>query len=98
MITDHHAINVYTDLHAAKWLKGAYPKPALQFNRSPFATFNRLGRYLMKSFHRFRTSQKLSTTEELRRAQLSLINDPSGKFVSPYYWAAFAVYGGDEDY
>lgn len=53
---------------------------------------------LMVRLHEFRKSEKLPTTEALRRAQLELFNDPSGKFSSPYYWAAFAVYGGHADF
>jgi len=48
----------------------------------------------MKRFHTFRAEQKLPTTAALRAAQLEMLNDPSGNYRSPYYWAAFAVYGG----
>jgi len=53
---------------------------------------------LMIRFHELRQRQHLSTTAALRQAQLDLINDPSGKFSSPYYWAAFAVYGGHAEF
>lgn len=53
---------------------------------------------IMERFHSLRTAEKLKTTEALRQAQLSLINDPSGKFSSPYYWAAFAAYGGHANF
>lgn len=47
---------------------------------------------LMKNFHRFRREQKLSTVAALRKAQLEMLNE--SKFKSPYYWAAFAAFGG----
>jgi CHAT domain-containing protein len=53
---------------------------------------------LMKRFHELRTRERLNTTEALRRAQLEMLNDPSGRFNEPYYWAAFAVYGGHADF
>ncbi|MGI9054207.1 MAG: CHAT domain-containing protein [Pyrinomonadaceae bacterium] len=49
---------------------------------------------LMKNFHRYRRQENLSTTAALRRAQLELINSPDGEFNKPYYWAAFAAFGG----
>jgi len=53
---------------------------------------------LMTRFHELRTTQRMSTTAALRQAQLDLLNDPTGRFRSPYYWAAFAVYGGHASY
>jgi CHAT domain-containing protein len=53
---------------------------------------------LMARFHEARRKEHLSTTAALRAAQLELINDPTGRFRSPYYWAAFAVYGGHADF
>jgi CHAT domain-containing protein len=53
---------------------------------------------LMTRFHELRRNEQLSTTAALRGAQLELSNDPTGKFSSPYYWAAFAVYGGHARY
>ena len=53
---------------------------------------------LMKRFHRFRRQEGMSTTAALRQAQIDLINDPTGRFSSPYYWAAFAVYGGHAEF
>jgi CHAT domain-containing protein len=53
---------------------------------------------LMTRFHSFRTAGRATTTEALRQAQLSLLSDPSGKYSSPYYWAAFAAYGGHSSF
>ncbi|HKP69462.1 MAG TPA: CHAT domain-containing protein [Pyrinomonadaceae bacterium] len=53
---------------------------------------------LMIRFHKLRRQDHMSTTAALRQAQLDLLNDPSGKFSSPYYWAAFAVYGGHAEF
>lgn len=53
---------------------------------------------LMTRFHELRQKQHLATTAALRQAQLDLLNDPSGKFSSPYYWAAFAAYGGHAEF
>ena len=47
---------------------------------------------LMEKFHRLRREQKLPTAVALRKAQLEMIND--SKFKTPYYWSAFAVFGG----
>jgi CHAT domain-containing protein/tetratricopeptide (TPR) repeat protein len=49
---------------------------------------------LMKKFHLFRKQEKLSTTAALRRAQLEMFKAPDGHFRHPYFWAAFAAYGG----
>lgn len=49
---------------------------------------------LMKKFHLFRKQEKLSTTAALRRAQLEMFKAPDGHFRQPYFWAAFAAYGG----
>jgi CHAT domain-containing protein len=49
---------------------------------------------LMKKFHFYRRTEKLSTAAALRKAQLDLFAEPNGRFRSPYYWAAFAVFGG----
>jgi CHAT domain-containing protein len=49
---------------------------------------------LMKKFHLYRKRDKLSTTAALRRAQLEMMEDPSERFRQPYFWAAFAAYGG----
>jgi CHAT domain-containing protein len=49
---------------------------------------------LMKKFHRFRRQEKLSTTAALRRAQLEMMESPDPNLRQPYFWAAFATYGG----
>ena len=53
---------------------------------------------LMKQFHRFRRSGHMTTTAALRRAQLQMRDDPNGSFNEPYYWAAFAVFGGHAEF
>lgn len=47
---------------------------------------------LMENFHRIRREQKLPTVVALRNAQLETMKND--KFKAPYYWAAFAVFGG----
>jgi len=49
---------------------------------------------LMKKFHFYRRREKLSATAALRRAQLEMYNTPDGRFRKPYFWAAFAAFGG----
>ncbi|HEY0428334.1 MAG TPA: CHAT domain-containing protein [Pyrinomonadaceae bacterium] len=49
---------------------------------------------LMKNFHMLRRQEKLSTAAALRRAQLEMMETPGGKYSQPYFWAAFATYGG----
>ncbi len=49
---------------------------------------------LMIRFHRHRRLGRLHTAAALRAAQLELLNDPTGRYTAPYYWSAFAVYGG----
>lgn len=49
---------------------------------------------LMKKFHFHRKAEKLSTPAALRRAQLEMLNAPDGRFRRPYFWAAFAAFGG----
>lgn len=53
---------------------------------------------LMQNMHRYRRLEKLSTAAALRKAQLEILNAPDGKTRSPYYWAAFAAYGGFTKY
>lgn len=48
---------------------------------------------LMKEFHKFRREEKLPTSEALRKSQLKMLDDK--KFNTPYYWAAFASFGGN---
>jgi CHAT domain-containing protein/tetratricopeptide (TPR) repeat protein len=47
---------------------------------------------LMLRFHRFRKTDRLSTAESLRRAQIEMLR--SEKYRQPYYWAAFSAIGG----
>lgn len=49
---------------------------------------------IMKKFHYYRRQEKLSTADALRQAQLNMRYEQNGKFQSPYYWAAFAAFGG----
>jgi CHAT domain-containing protein/tetratricopeptide (TPR) repeat protein len=49
---------------------------------------------LMKRFHFYRRQEKMTTTVALRNAQLEMLNAPDGRFREPYYWAAFAAFGG----
>jgi CHAT domain-containing protein len=49
---------------------------------------------LMKRFHYYRREEKLSTTTALRRAQLEMLETDNGRFRQPYFWAAFATFGG----
>ena len=49
---------------------------------------------LMIRFHKNRRLGRLQTAAALRAAQLELLNDPTGRYAAPYYWSAFAAYGG----
>jgi CHAT domain-containing protein len=49
---------------------------------------------LMRKFHFYRRQEKLSTTAALRRAQLEMLEASDKRFRHPYFWAAFAVFGG----
>jgi CHAT domain-containing protein len=49
---------------------------------------------LMKRFHFYRRQEKMTTASALRSAQLEMFGDSTGRFREPYYWAAFAAYGG----
>ncbi len=49
---------------------------------------------LIKKFHYYRKQENLSTVRALRKAQLDMIHSAGGKFSDPYYWAAFAAFGG----
>ncbi|MDT4968758.1 MAG: hypothetical protein QOJ64_3495 [Acidobacteriota bacterium] len=51
---------------------------------------------LMIAFHRNRTTNRLSSAESLRQAQLKLLRN--GQTQAPYYWAAFSLYGGYTNY
>jgi CHAT domain-containing protein len=49
---------------------------------------------LIKKFHYYRKLKNLSSVHALRQAQLDMIDAAGGKFSDPYYWAAFAAFGG----
>ena len=51
---------------------------------------------LMTAFHRNRKERGLTSAESLRRAQLELLG--GGKAKQPFYWAAFALFGGYANY
>ena len=53
---------------------------------------------LMLSFHFRRRHEGLTTVEALRRSQLEFINNSNSMLREPYYWAAFAAFGGYADY
>ena len=49
---------------------------------------------LMVNFHSHRTQEHISTIAALRSAQQDMLQEPTGNFRRPYYWAAFTVTGG----
>jgi CHAT domain-containing protein len=51
---------------------------------------------LMIAFHRNRKGFGLTSTESLRQAQLTVLRN--GPTQSPYYWAAFSLFGGYANY
>jgi CHAT domain-containing protein len=51
---------------------------------------------LMIAFHRNRKTNRLPSAESLRRAQLEVLRN--GQTQSPYYWAAFSLFGGYANY
>jgi CHAT domain-containing protein len=51
---------------------------------------------LMIAFHRNRRERRAATAESLRRAQLEVLGRAETR--SPFYWAAFALFGGYADY
>lgn len=53
---------------------------------------------LMKRFHAYRKTGSMSTTSALRRAQLDLLDGDDTQLRDPYYWAAFAAYGGHTNF
>lgn len=59
-----------------------------------WAVDSRATSVLMRKFHYYRRSEKTSTVQALRRAQLELLRDPNQMFDAPYFWAAFAAIGG----
>lgn len=48
---------------------------------------------LMISFHKHRKTDKVSTSEALRRAQLEMLSGPDIRFRHPSFWAAFLPIG-----
>ena len=51
---------------------------------------------LMIAFHRNRKGNRLSSAASLRQAQLEVLRN--GQTQSPYYWAAFSLFGGYANY
>jgi CHAT domain-containing protein/Tfp pilus assembly protein PilF len=51
-------------------------------------------RNMMIEFHRIRKTQKLSSAEALRAAQLEMLRGTELEYRRPYYWASFIVAGG----
>jgi CHAT domain-containing protein len=51
---------------------------------------------LMIAFHRNRREKKLTTAESLRQAQLETLSRAETR--SPFYWAAFSLFGGYANY
>lgn len=49
---------------------------------------------LMKKFHFYRRQEGFSTVEALRKAQIDLSKSANKIYRHPYYWAAFAAFGG----
>ena len=53
---------------------------------------------LMIRFHRYRKQGGLSSINALRKAQIDLISGENEKYRNPYYWSAFAVFGGFSEF
>ena len=51
---------------------------------------------LMIAFHRNRKTNHMTSAESLRQAQLEVLRN--GQTQSPYYWAAFSLFGGYANY
>jgi len=51
---------------------------------------------LMIAFHRNRKTNHITSAESLREAQLEVLRN--GQTQSPYYWAAFSLFGGYANY
>ena len=51
---------------------------------------------LMIAFHRNRKANHMTSAESLRQAQLEVLRN--GQTQSPYYWAAFSLFGGYANY
>ncbi len=53
---------------------------------------------IMRRFHYLRKHDGMTSTAALRQAQLDLMNDETGKYRAPFYWSAFAVFGGHANF
>lgn len=53
---------------------------------------------LMVAFHRRRKSDRQSTAQALRQAQLDMIKSGSPEFRKPYHWAAYTLVGGHANF
>jgi CHAT domain-containing protein len=53
---------------------------------------------LMIKFHHYRKAPSVSSVEALRQAQLEMLNDRTGPYRDPYYWAPFLAVGGYADF
>jgi CHAT domain-containing protein/Tfp pilus assembly protein PilF len=53
---------------------------------------------LMVAFHKHRKSDRQSTAQALRQAQLDMIRSGSPEFRKPYHWAAYTVVGGHANF
>lgn len=51
---------------------------------------------LMIAFHRYRTRDRMTSVESLRKAQLELMTKEETR--APFYWAAFSLFGGSASY
>jgi CHAT domain-containing protein len=51
---------------------------------------------LMIAFPRNRKANHMTSAESLRQAQLDMLRN--GQTLSPYYWAAFSLFGGYANY
>ena len=49
---------------------------------------------LMTKFHHYRATERKTTNEALRLAQLDMLTYQNGRYGNPYYWAAFLPLGG----
>lgn len=49
---------------------------------------------LMQRFHFYRRQEKMTAVAALRSAQLEMLSDSDERLREPYYWAAFAAFGG----
>jgi CHAT domain-containing protein len=53
---------------------------------------------IMQTLHNFRRQENISSNKALKQAQLAYLRASEGKFKLPYYWAAFATFGGYADF